>query len=64
MDKLVTCPKCGGTGEIKLPEPKTQNKSKLDDNVANFAKYFGAKEKPKQTYRTCPNCNGFGLVRG
>ena len=68
MSGLVTCPNCGGTGEIRLPEPKAPDMPKLsktiNDNMTEFARLYGAEEKPKKIYTTCPDCRGFGRVRG
>ena len=71
MSNLVTCPKCGGTGQIKIPEVKAPEAkgtfSKfIDDNVAQFSSSYGfvSKKVSRPSYKTCPDCNGFGQVRG
>jgi len=64
MDELVKCPKCEGTGWIRLPHPKTPETSRIGGNITKFLDTIGYKEKPKPDFTTCPNCNGLGLVRG
>ena len=58
MSGLVTCPKCGGTGEIRLPEPKAPDMPKLskiiNDNMTELTKLFGTQEKPKKLTKFAP----------
>ncbi len=70
MSHLITCPKCGGTGQIKRPESAIPTKSKgfsnfFDDNLRHFSETYGATPKGKPApFKTCPECKGFGMVRG
>ena len=73
MTELVKCPKCDGTGTIKIyPEDKDDIKlgffdtlfEKVGNNIDKFAYLF--EDKPywrKTTYKTCPVCRGFGMIR-
>jgi RecJ-like exonuclease len=73
MSELVTCPKCKGLGTIPVypddvPEtkPGTMEKvvNKIGENLDKFAYMF--EDKPywrKTTYKPCPLCRGFGMVR-
>lgn len=69
MAKLVTCPKCEGTGTVRLPRPETPSTDGtlgIEGNITKFLKTIGMAtgEKENQEFISCPNCNGFGLVRG
>jgi hypothetical protein len=70
MSNLIECPRCGGTGQIKLPErkveePKNRIFNKNDVNRAKIAEIlFVSDQKPQPPYGTCPDCKGFGKVRG
>jgi DnaJ-class molecular chaperone len=63
MEELVTCPVCEGKGWINLPHTKKPESSVMEGNITRFLDIFGHKEKPKLPYKTCPNCNGLGMVR-
>ncbi len=64
MDKLVTCPKCIGTGEILPEKPNKINDSKSEDNKGNIIERLRKNAKNKETHIVCPVCHGFGLIRG
>ncbi|MFC1908105.1 hypothetical protein ACFLWD_03650 [Chloroflexota bacterium] len=69
MAELVTCPRCEGIGTVRLRYPEMQptaRDSGITDNIAKFLGTMGIakEEKRKKEFITCPNCNGFGLVRG
>jgi RecJ-like exonuclease len=66
----VKCPKCDGTGIIKLPEPKAPDPLKtlldrIDANIKAFSKIVSVEQKQdRRTHLICPDCNGFGQIRG
>jgi DnaJ-class molecular chaperone len=64
MEELVTCPVCEGKGWVSLPHSEKPETSEIGGNVTELLSALGFKEKPKLPYKTCPNCNGLGLVRG
>jgi uncharacterized protein with PIN domain len=64
MEELVTCPVCEGKGWVGLPHSDKPETSEIGGNVTKFFNALGFKEKPKPHFKTCPNCNGLGLVRG
>ncbi len=70
MSHLITCPKCGGTGQIKRPENELNKNPKhysnyLETSVHEIFKSPGSSSKGNiAPYKICPECNGFGMVRG
>ena len=78
MAELVECPRCGGTGVVKRPDsevPETEGKSNIKGNVTKFMHGIGLsgeedrirmtkEEESKREFITCPQCKGFGYVRG
>lgn len=65
MSELITCPECGGRGEIE-PFWQSENEAgKEKNNLTLFLETIGLAEKKKevQRYKTCPKCNGFGMIR-
>jgi DnaJ-class molecular chaperone len=63
MEELVTCPVCEGKGWVSRSNPKKPEASGIEGNVAKFLNFLGREEEQKLPYRTCPNCNGLGMVR-
>lgn len=68
MAELVTCPRCEGTGTVRLPYPKTPSTagtSGIKGDITKFLETVGmaTEEKRNQEFIICPNCNGFGYVR-
>ena len=67
MAELVTCPRCKGTGEVRREcRASTSETSPISENITKVLKMLGVskEEKRDEEFTTCPDCNGFGLVRG
>jgi len=46
--------------------PPTTGNSGIENNITRFLGTYGMgkEKKPTEEFITCPNCNGFGQVRG
>lgn len=69
MSGLIMCPRCSGTGQVKSNQTAQTPQKRdvadfIDTNLADFTRNLGRiKKGTPAPYRTCPECNGFGMVR-
>jgi Ribonuclease G/E len=67
MAELVECPRCGGTGVVKVEKSETKPSAKqwkLEANIAEFFRSLDLNEaREEKVEKTCPVCHGLGRIR-